>query len=53
MALIKNAERGMGFHSPYFLLLIKVDRISIIGSKGNIEKELTCPGGCSPCGRLR
>ena len=43
MALIKNAERGMDFHSPYFLLLIKVDRISIIGSKANIEKGSPVP----------
>lgn len=28
----------MGFHSPYFFVLVKVDRISIIGSNGNIKK---------------
>ena len=28
----------MVFHSPYFFVLIKVDRISIIGSGGNIKK---------------
>ena len=36
-------QRGMGFHSPYFLLLTKVDRISIIGSNADMRKSLPVP----------
>ena len=35
----QNTE-GMAFPSPYFLPLIKVDRISIIGSGINGQKNL-------------
>jgi len=34
---------GMGYPSPYFLMLIKVDRISIIGSNADLRKSLPVP----------
>ncbi len=36
-------QRGWFFPSPYFLLLIKVDRISIIGSSADMRKSSPVP----------